>query len=127
MGSADAALIAQAALRYRKDYSVMVVFCAQAQEAQRLLEEIPTFAPQLKTRLLPDWEKYYSSNEWIKSEVKEGRADDFEREIIQFCFSKKSLSYYEIKWQFHYDVLANEQAINENLMGKFFRRDIINQ
>jgi hypothetical protein len=34
----------------------MIVFCAQAQEAQRLLEEIPVFAPQLKTRLLPDWE-----------------------------------------------------------------------
>ena len=77
-------------------------------------------------RSASDWEKYYSSNEWIKSEVKEGRAGDFEREIIQFCFSKKSLSYYEIKWQFHYDVLANEQSINENLMGKFFRRDIIN-
>jgi hypothetical protein len=61
-------------------------------------------------RSASDWEKYYSSNEWIKSEVKEGRAGDFEREIIQF----------------HYDVLANEQAINENLMGKFFRRDIIN-
>jgi transcription-repair coupling factor (superfamily II helicase) len=34
----------------------MVIFCAQAQEAQRLLEEIPTFAPQLRVRLLPDWE-----------------------------------------------------------------------
>jgi transcription-repair coupling factor (superfamily II helicase) len=34
----------------------MVIFCAQAQEAQRLLEEIPAFAPKLKTRLLPDWE-----------------------------------------------------------------------
>ena len=56
VGSADAALIAQSALRYRNDFSVMVVFCAQAQEAQRLLEEIPAFAPQLKTRLLPDWE-----------------------------------------------------------------------
>jgi len=56
VGSADAALIAQTALRYRKDFSVMVIFCAQAQEAQRLLEEIPAFAPQLKTRLLPDWE-----------------------------------------------------------------------
>ena len=56
IGSADAALIAQTALRYRQDFSVMVIFCAQAQEAQRLLEEIPTFAPQLKTRLLPDWE-----------------------------------------------------------------------
>jgi transcription-repair coupling factor (superfamily II helicase) len=56
VGSADAALIAQTALHYRKDFSVMVIFCAQAQEAQRLLEEIPAFAPQLKTRLLPDWE-----------------------------------------------------------------------
>ena len=56
IGSADAALIAQSALRYRGNFSVMVVFCAQAQDAQRLLEEIPAFAPQLKTRLLPDWE-----------------------------------------------------------------------
>ncbi|MBU3640374.1 transcription-repair coupling factor [Polynucleobacter sp. Fuers-14] len=56
VGSADAALIVQTALRYRDQFSVMVIFCAQAQEAQRLLEEIPAFAPQLKTRLLPDWE-----------------------------------------------------------------------
>lgn len=56
VGSADAALIAQSAQRYRPNFSVMVVFCAQAQEAQRLLEEIPAFAPQLKTLLLPDWE-----------------------------------------------------------------------
>jgi len=56
VGSADAALIAQSALRYRANFSVMVVFCAHAQDAQRLLEEIPAFAPQLKTLLLPDWE-----------------------------------------------------------------------
>ena len=56
VGSADAALIAQSALLYRGQFSVLVIFCSQAQEAQRLLEEIPAFAPQLKTRLLPDWE-----------------------------------------------------------------------
>ena len=56
VGSSDAALIAQSALRYRANFSVMVVFCAHAQDAQRLLEEIPAFAPQLKTLLLPDWE-----------------------------------------------------------------------
>jgi hypothetical protein len=71
-----------------------------------------------------DWEKYYSSNEWIKSEVKEGREGDFEREIIQFCFSKKSLTYWEVWWQFKLDVLSDPQSINENLMGKFFRKDI---
>jgi hypothetical protein len=71
-----------------------------------------------------DWEKYYSSNEWIKEQVNAGNAGDFEREIIQFCFSKKSLTYWEVWWQFKLDVLADPQSINENLMGKFFRKDI---
>ena len=39
-----------------------------------------------------DWEKYYSSNDWIKEQVKEGKAEEFSREIIQYCFSKKSLT-----------------------------------
>ncbi len=56
VGSADAALIAHSALRYRNQFSVMIIFCASAQDAQRLQDEIPAFAPQLKTRLLPDWE-----------------------------------------------------------------------
>jgi hypothetical protein len=72
-----------------------------------------------------DWEKYYSSNDWIKEQVKEGKTEEFSREIIQYCFSKKSLTYYEIYWQFHYNVLADDNAINENLMGKFYRRDLL--
>jgi hypothetical protein len=72
-----------------------------------------------------DWEKYYSSNDWIKEQIKEGKAEEFSREIIQYCFSKKSLTYYEIYWQFHYNVLADDNAINENLMGKFYRRDLL--
>ena len=75
-------------------------------------------------RKASDWEKYYSSNEWIKEQVKAGNAGDFEREIIQFCFSKKSLTYWEVWWQFKLDVLSDPQSINENLMGKFFRKDI---
>ena len=75
-------------------------------------------------RKASDWEKYYSSNEWIKEQVKAGNAEDFEREIIQFCFSKKSLTYWEVWWQFKLDVLMDPQSINENLMGKFFRKDI---
>jgi hypothetical protein len=72
-----------------------------------------------------DWEKYYSSNDWIKEQIKEGNAEQFSREIIQYCFSKKSLTYYEIYWQFHYNVLADDNAINENLMGKFYRKDLL--
>ena len=56
IGSADAALLAQMASAYRSHYSQFVVLCANATDAQRLLEENPSFAPQLRIRLLPDWE-----------------------------------------------------------------------
>jgi hypothetical protein len=79
-----------------------------------------------KVRKSSDWEKYYSSNEWINEQVKEGKADEFKREIIEFCYSKKSLSYYEVYYQFKYNVLSNENSINENILGKFFKKDTLN-
>ena len=52
-----------------------------------------------KVRKSSDWEKYYSSNEWITKQVKEGKENEFKREIIEFCYSKKSLSYLEVYYQ----------------------------
>lgn len=78
-------------------------------------------------RKASDWETYYSSNEWIKQQIKEGKSEEFKREIIEFCFSKKTLSYLEVFHQFKHNVLTNENSINENILGKFFRRDTINQ
>jgi transcription-repair coupling factor (superfamily II helicase) len=51
-GSSDALAIAQLAAAGRP----LALFTASAAEAQRLLEEIPFFAPRLRTRLFPDWE-----------------------------------------------------------------------
>lgn len=73
-----------------------------------------------------DWKKYFSSNDWIKEQVSLGNQDDFKRTILQFCYSKKSLSYYEVKWMFHYDVLADEKSLNGNILGKFYRKDLDN-
>ena len=56
IGSADSAVIAQQVTSHRKEFSVMLVLCANALDAARLAEEIPIFAPALKVRLLPDWE-----------------------------------------------------------------------
>jgi hypothetical protein len=78
-----------------------------------------------KVRKTSDWEKYYSSNEWINEQVKEGKQDEFKREIIQFCNSKKSLSYYEVYWMFKYDVLLDENCLNGNISGKFYRKDLV--
>ena len=77
-----------------------------------------------KVRKVSDWETYYSSNDWIKEQVKEGKQEEFKREIIQFCNSKKSLSYYEVYWMFKYDVLLDENSLNSNILGKFFPKDL---
>lgn len=78
-----------------------------------------------KVRKASDWEKYYSSNEWINEQVKEGKQEEFKREIIQFCNSKKSLSYYEVYWMFKYDVLSDENSLNGNILGKFYTKDLV--
>ncbi|HZX32370.1 MAG TPA: hypothetical protein VFF03_13545, partial [Rhodocyclaceae bacterium] len=51
-GSADALALARLATPGRP----LAVITATAADAQRLLEEIPWFAPGLRVRLLPDWE-----------------------------------------------------------------------
>jgi hypothetical protein len=79
-----------------------------------------------KVRKSSDWEKYYSSNEWINKQVKEGKENEFKREIFEFCYSKKALSYLEVYYQFKHNVLSNENSINENILGKFFRKDTLN-
>ena len=52
-GSSDALVLAQIGTTEKKPLAVLT---ATAGDAQRLLEEIPWFAPGLRVRLLPDWE-----------------------------------------------------------------------
>ena len=51
-GSGDALALA----RLAQTAKPLIVLCASALDAQRLLEEIPYFAPGLAVNLLPDWE-----------------------------------------------------------------------
>src|SRR3990170_230052 len=53
IGSSDALALAQYAAMHN---TPLAVIAADAQEAQRLVEEIPFFAPELRVYLLPDWE-----------------------------------------------------------------------
>ncbi len=52
IGSSDALALAQ----YAGKNAPLVIITGQAQDAQRLVEEIPFFAPALRVHLLPDWE-----------------------------------------------------------------------
>ncbi|MGA8392088.1 MAG: transcription-repair coupling factor, partial [Burkholderiaceae bacterium] len=53
-GSADALALAE--LAGQSKGRLLAVVTASAADAQRMLDEIPWFAPGLKVRLLPDWE-----------------------------------------------------------------------
>ena len=71
-----------------------------------------------------DWKTYYGSNKEIVAMLKEGKHDEFKREILHLAPSKKLLTYYETKYLFVYSVLEKpEEFFNDNILGKFFRKD----
>ena len=72
-----------------------------------------------------DWATYFSSNDEIKLMVKEGKSEEFNREILKWCVSKKSLSYWEVWYQFKNDVLSDANSFNNNIMGSYYRKDVI--
>lgn len=72
-----------------------------------------------------DWKTYFGSQKEIKNLVKENKGEGFERQILQFCYTKKQLTYYELKWQFNRGVLEDDQYLNDNLLGRFFRKDLV--
>ena len=73
-----------------------------------------------------NWKNYFGSHDYIKGLLKENKHEEFTREIIQICYSKKELTYSETKYQMMFEVLENPSYINANILGKFFRSDLEN-
>ncbi len=55
-GSADALALAQCALQCRQQKRLLAIVAADALSAQRIADEIPWLAPDLRVAVLPDWE-----------------------------------------------------------------------
>ena len=53
-------------------------------------------------------------------------SDDIEKFIIRFCKTKKALTYYELEEQIKHNVLYESHCFNDNILGKFFRKDLEN-
>jgi len=71
-----------------------------------------------------DWKTYYGSHKEILALIKDGKEDDFKREILTCVPSKKLLTYEETKALFIYEVLIKpDEYFNDNILGKFFRKD----
>lgn len=67
------------------------------------------------------WENYWSSSDEIRAGVLV-HPERYHREILKWCFSKKNMTYLELKYQFKYNVLEND-TYNHNLMGSLYRHD----
>jgi len=75
-----------------------------------------------------DWKDYYGSHPKIKELLKKDGEMAFSRKILSFVKSKKELTYYECKELFINEVLErNHQYINDNILGKFYRKDFLNE
>ena len=73
-----------------------------------------------------DWKTYYGSHKEILALIKEGKQDEFKREILTLSPTKKLLTYEETKALFLYEVLQKpDEYFNDNILGKFFRKDFI--
>jgi len=71
-----------------------------------------------------DWKTYYGSAKPILDLIKEGKQEEFTREILQLVPNKKLLTYYECKYLFEYSVLENPKGwFNDNIQGRFFTKD----
>tara|TARA_R110000851_G_scaffold321441_1_gene486883 strand:- start:93 stop:539 length:447 start_codon:yes stop_codon:yes gene_type:complete len=71
-----------------------------------------------------DWKTYYGSHKEILALIKDGKQEDFKREILTCVPSKKLLTYEETKALFIYEVLIKpDKYFNDNILGKFFRKD----
>lgn len=72
-----------------------------------------------------DWKTYYGSQTDIKALLVEGKKDEFERSILKMCPNKKSMTYFEVKYQMLYQVLEKpDEFFNDNILGKFFTKDL---
>jgi hypothetical protein len=70
-----------------------------------------------------NWLNYWGSCKPLLEEIKKIGKEKYKREIIQLAYNTKQLSYYEILYQFKFDVLQDEKSWNNNVAGKFFSKD----
>lgn len=69
-----------------------------------------------------NWKEYWGSNKFLLDDIKKSGYENFTREIIMICHTKKLLTYWELAMQCKYDVLQSN-SYNDNILGKFYTKD----
>jgi len=68
-----------------------------------------------------DWKTYYGSSAEVKSLPK----NEMTRYVLKLCKTSKQLTYWETKYLFQYNVLEDDSYMNDNILGKFYRKDLL--
>ena len=86
--------------------------------SRRTLPPLKGYKRKRKVIKESKWVNYNSSNKEVQ-----GWGEVY-KQILRFCFTKKALTYYELKEQFRHDCLEREKSLNDNLLSKFFKKDL---
>ena len=71
------------------------------------------------------WKSYWGSSKELLADVKKLGEDKFERLILKFAKTKKQLTYYELESQILHNALFDSTSYNDNILGKFFKKDFV--
>jgi hypothetical protein len=69
------------------------------------------------------WQDYWGSSATLLADLEIYGKESFSREILMFCRDKTELTYKEVWYQFHYDVL-NRNSYNNTILGRFYKKKI---
>lgn len=65
-----------------------------------------------RERVQSDFITYYGSNDELNEDVIQNGEDNFCREILLLCETLGQMSYFEAKYQMHYDVIGSDKWYN---------------
>lgn len=72
-----------------------------------------------------NWMDYYGSSEAVKFLVEANGKDSFHREILLLCYSLGELNYNESKLLFKFDVLESDDYYNDNIIGRYYAKNVL--
>lgn len=72
-----------------------------------------------------DWMTYHGSSKELQEDVTRLGPENFKREILELCCTKKYLSFCELSHQIKHDVLK-ANSYNGNILGRYYARDMEN-
>lgn len=82
---------------------------------------------KIRNKIDSDWQTYYGSNDQLNKDVAALGQDNFNREILYYCYSKAECSYIEAREQFTRKVLESEEYYNGHIQVRVHGSHIKNK